>query len=56
QCLNPHAELSQFFQPHALHLKGYDEAVSAYGCGFEQLDQCLKLIALPKPKSTSNLA
>jgi adenylate cyclase len=55
QCLNPQADLSQFFQPHALQLKGYDETVSAYGCGFEQLDQCLNLIALPKPKSTSNL-
>jgi adenylate cyclase len=55
ECLNGDGGLSQFFQPQSLQLKGYEEPFSAYGCSFDDLSNCLKMIALDKPRSTSNL-
>ncbi len=55
ECLNGDGELSRFFQPHSLQLKGYEEPFSAYGCTFGELESCLKMLALDKPRSTSSL-
>ncbi|MBE9032813.1 adenylate/guanylate cyclase domain-containing protein [filamentous cyanobacterium LEGE 11480] len=55
QCANPNGEFSQFFQPKSVRLKGYDEPYSAYGCSFDELSNCLKMMDLEKPKSTSSL-
>jgi adenylate cyclase len=55
KCLNGGGELSRFFQPQSLQLKGYEEPFSAYGCTFDELSNCLKMLALDQPKSTSNL-
>lgn len=55
QCLNPQAQVSQFFQPHSLKLKGYEEPFSAYGCKFEDLSNCLKYLDIDAPNPTSDL-
>jgi adenylate cyclase len=55
QCLNGDGALSRFFQPQSLQLKGYEEPFSAYGCTFDELSNCLKMLALGQPKSTSSL-
>ncbi len=55
-CLNGDGELSRFFQPQSLQLKGYEDPFSAYGCTFDELSNCLKMLDLDKPKPTSTLA
>ncbi len=55
QCLNSNGNLSQFFQPQSLRLKGYEEPFIAHGCLFENLDNYLKQLALESPKSSVNL-
>jgi adenylate cyclase len=55
QYLNPTGDLSQFFQPQSLQLKGYEEAFNAYGCSFEDLASCLERMASEQSKSAVNL-
>jgi adenylate cyclase len=54
QFLNPDGAVSQFFQPRSVTLKGYDEAMNAFGCSFQDLMMFLKMQELGRPEATSN--
>jgi adenylate cyclase len=54
QFLNPDGAVSQFFQHRAVTLKGYDEAMNAFGCSFKDLTMFLKVQELGSPEATSN--